>query len=173
MKGGKCGRWTSAPNRHVWNNHRTRHNSDCFEDRPRPQALPWRAAGVCPAVKVCHDSLRVHAATGTSLYNSGHPLVNQNRSPPGGPSGGNKTMKMDHEQQMAQAEEVLGESINEVGFAKGLFFGEYFDHKLLPYPDLKRDPRVEDMVARLREFCRDEIDAAAIDRDAEIPKCVI
>jgi len=82
-------------------------------------------------------------------------------------------MKMDHEQQMAQAEEVLGESINEVGFAKGLFFGEYFDHKLLPYPDLKRDPRVEDMVARLREFCRDEIDAAAIDRDAEIPKCVI
>jgi len=82
-------------------------------------------------------------------------------------------MKMDHEQQMAQAEEVLGDSINEVGFAKGLFFGEYLNHKLLPYPDLDRDPRADKMVEDLRQFCREHVDAAAIDRTAEIPQSVI
>ncbi len=82
-------------------------------------------------------------------------------------------MKMDHEQQMAQAEEVLGDSLAEVGFAKGLFFGEYLGNKLLPYPDLDADPRTDAMVAELARFCREEIDAAEIDRDAEIPQQVI
>lgn len=82
-------------------------------------------------------------------------------------------MKMDHEQQMRQAEEVLGERLQEVGFAKGLFFGEYFGHKLPPYPDLDRDPRTDGVVDQLRRFCREHIDAAAIDRDAEIPQSVI
>jgi acyl-CoA dehydrogenase family member 9 len=82
-------------------------------------------------------------------------------------------MKMDHEQQMAQAEEVLGDSLAEAGFAKGLFFGEYLGNKLLPYPDLDRDPRADAMVEHLRRFCREEVDAAAIDRDAEIPQRVI
>lgn len=82
-------------------------------------------------------------------------------------------MKMDHEQQMAQAEEVLGDRMHEVGFAKGLFFGQYLGHKLLPYPDLSTDPRADASVAELRRFCQDKIDAAAIDRDAEIPQRVI
>ena len=38
-------------------------------------------------------------------------------------------MKMDHEQQMAQAEEVLGDRMHEVGFAKGLFFGQYLSQQ--------------------------------------------
>ncbi len=82
-------------------------------------------------------------------------------------------MKMDHEQQMAQAEEVLGDRLHEVGFAKGLFFGQYLGKKLLPYPDLERDPRASKMVANLRRFCQEHIDAAAIDRDSEIPQRVI
>jgi alkylation response protein AidB-like acyl-CoA dehydrogenase len=82
-------------------------------------------------------------------------------------------MKMDHEQQMRQAEEVLGERMHEVGFAKGLFFGRYLGHKLLGYPDLNKDPRTAPKVAELRQFCREHIDAAAIDRDAEIPQSVI
>ena len=82
-------------------------------------------------------------------------------------------MKMDHEQQMAQAEEVLGEAIDEVGFAKGLFFGQSLDEKLLPYPNLDHDPRTDGMVASLKRYCQEEIDAAAIDRDAEIPQQVI
>jgi alkylation response protein AidB-like acyl-CoA dehydrogenase len=82
-------------------------------------------------------------------------------------------MKMDHEQQMAQAEEVIGDSINEIGFAKGLFFGDYLGSKLLPYPDLDRDPRADRMVADLKQFCREHVDAAAIDQGAEIPQHVI
>jgi acyl-CoA dehydrogenase family member 9 len=82
-------------------------------------------------------------------------------------------MKMDHEQQMAQAEEILGDRMHEVGFAKGLFFGEYFGNKLRPYPDLDRDARADAVVAELRNFCRDHIDAAAIDRNAEIPQSVV
>ena len=82
-------------------------------------------------------------------------------------------MKMDHEQQMAQAEEVLGDRLHEVGFAKGLFFGQYLGKKLLPYPNLERDPRATKMVADLRRYCHEHIDAAAIDRDSEIPQHVI
>jgi alkylation response protein AidB-like acyl-CoA dehydrogenase len=82
-------------------------------------------------------------------------------------------MKLDHEQQMAQAEEVLGDRLHEAGLAKGLFFGEYLGHKLPPYPDLDRDPRTAGVVAKLKDFCRDHIDAAAIDRNAEIPQSVI
>ena len=82
-------------------------------------------------------------------------------------------MKMDHEQQMAQAEEVLGERMHEVGFAKGLFFGRYLNGKLLPYPDLDHDPRTAAKVAELRAYCEQHIDAAAIDRDAEIPQSVV
>jgi alkylation response protein AidB-like acyl-CoA dehydrogenase len=82
-------------------------------------------------------------------------------------------MKMDHEQQMRQAEEVLGDRLHEVGFAKGLFFGEYLGQKLLRYPDLGRDPRTASVVAELRQFCREHIDAAAIDHNAEIPQSVV
>ncbi|HEX5442948.1 MAG TPA: acyl-CoA dehydrogenase family protein [Pirellulales bacterium] len=82
-------------------------------------------------------------------------------------------MKMDHEQQMAQAEEVLGDRMHEAGVAKGLFFGEYLGHKLPPYPELDRDSRTAGVVAELKAFCRDHVDAAAIDRNAEIPQDVI
>ena len=82
-------------------------------------------------------------------------------------------MKMDHEQQMAQAEEVLGDRMHETGFAKGLFFGQYLNNKLVPYPNVHRDPRADEVVANLRRYCAEEIDAAAIDREAEIPQRVI
>ena len=82
-------------------------------------------------------------------------------------------MKMDHEQQMREAEEILGDRMHAVGLAKGLFFGEYLGHKLLPYPDLNADPRTAPKVAELRKYCQEHIDAAAIDRDAEIPQRVV
>jgi acyl-CoA dehydrogenase family protein 9 len=82
-------------------------------------------------------------------------------------------MKMDHEQQMAQAEEVLGERMHAVGFAKGLFFGRYLNNRLLPYPDLNHDPRTAIKVAELRSYCQEHIDAAEIDRNAEIPQSVV
>ncbi|MDX1948662.1 MAG: acyl-CoA dehydrogenase family protein [Pirellulaceae bacterium] len=79
----------------------------------------------------------------------------------------------DRQQQIAQAEEILGDRLQMVGFAKGLFFGQFLHERLLPYPDLHRDPRADQLVADLRQFCAAEVDADKIDRQAEIPQSVI
>ncbi len=80
---------------------------------------------------------------------------------------------VDREKQMAQAEEVLGDRLQGLGFAKGLFFGQYLGAKLPPYPDLLADPRTNRAVADLADFCRQEVDPVAIDRNAEIPDEVV
>lgn len=77
------------------------------------------------------------------------------------------------EQQMKQAEEILGDRLEKVGFAKGLFFGQYLRDRLLPYPDLHADEEVNSFVARVQQFCDERIDPAAIDRRAEIPAEVV
>jgi acyl-CoA dehydrogenase family protein 9 len=79
----------------------------------------------------------------------------------------------DREKQLAEAEEILGDRLKEVGFVKGLFFGQYLSEQLLPYPDASRDWATTELAGRLREYCEKEIDAAAIDRQAEIPQRVI
>ena len=57
------------------------------------------------------------------------------------------------------------------GFAKALFRGEFRGESLFPYPELPESqrPAVEEAVAAVREFADTHIDAAAIDRDADIP----
>src|SRR6476661_5239886 len=79
----------------------------------------------------------------------------------------------DREKQLAQAEEVLGDRLKQVGFVKGLFFGQYLADRLLPYPDAAHDAATTDLAQRLREFCNREVDPVAIDRQAEIPQRVI
>jgi alkylation response protein AidB-like acyl-CoA dehydrogenase len=79
----------------------------------------------------------------------------------------------DRQQQIAQAEEILGDSLDTIGFAKGLFFGQHLGDKLLPYPNVTADEHVTDLVERLRAFCADQVDPVAIDRQAEIPQRVI
>jgi acyl-CoA dehydrogenase family protein 9 len=78
----------------------------------------------------------------------------------------------DREKQIAEAEALLGDSPAEVGFAKGLFFGQYLGNQLLPYPTVI-DEETSELVTELRKFCHEQIDAVAIDRDAEIPSSVI
>jgi acyl-CoA dehydrogenase family member 9 len=93
------------------------------------------------------------------------------------------------EEQMAQAEEILGQRLSQTGFAKGLFFGQYLADQLPPYPAIESSGKdVEDdgrqrserratgeweLVTRLRDFCRQRIDPRAIDQDAEIPRSVV
>ncbi len=79
----------------------------------------------------------------------------------------------DREKQLAEAEEILGDRLKEVGFVKGLFFGQYLGERLLPYPDASRDVATTELQGRLREYCAQEIDPVAIDRQAEIPQRVI
>jgi alkylation response protein AidB-like acyl-CoA dehydrogenase len=78
------------------------------------------------------------------------------------------------EQHKKQAEELLFTPA-ELGFAKTLFFGEFKAPLLFPYPELaaQEAARVEQTIAAVRQFCETHIDAAAIDRDAEIPQRVV
>jgi alkylation response protein AidB-like acyl-CoA dehydrogenase len=79
------------------------------------------------------------------------------------------------EQQKKQAEELLFSGPQTLGFAKGLFFGHFNAPLLFPYPQLGREETAvtERTIDEVRRFCQEHIDAAAIDRNAEIPQSVI
>src|SRR5207247_3709214 len=79
----------------------------------------------------------------------------------------------DREKQLAEAEEILGDRLKQLGFVKGLFFGQYLGERLLPYPDAAKDLATTELAQRLREFCIREVDPVAIDRNSEIPQSVI
>src|SRR5579875_420850 len=76
--------------------------------------------------------------------------------------------------QLRQAEELLGPSAA-ASFAKALFRGEFRGDVLFPYPELTEAerPSVEAAVEAVRAFAATHIDAAAIDREADIPSSVI
>ncbi|MGL4553849.1 MAG: acyl-CoA dehydrogenase family protein [Gemmataceae bacterium] len=79
------------------------------------------------------------------------------------------------DQQKKQAEELLFSGPQKLGFAKGLFFGQFNAPLLFPYPRLKpaEEATTRQALAEVRSFCDASIDAAAIDRDALIPQSVI
>src|SRR5689334_14081973 len=77
------------------------------------------------------------------------------------------------EKQIAEAEELLGDRLQNVGFAKGLFFGTFANRKLLPYPDLAADRDTTALADELKAYCQTEIDPVAIDREAIIPQRVV
>lgn len=79
----------------------------------------------------------------------------------------------DRTQQLQQAEQVLGEQPVPTGFVRGLFFGEFRDDRLPPYPDLAADEEGARRAAELARFCQEAIDPVAIDRQADIPRSVI
>ena len=79
--------------------------------------------------------------------------------------------KPDREQQIAEAEEMLGDRLSRMGLVKGLFFGDIVG-KLPAYP-VEADPQALELAGRLREFCREKIDPVSIDKNSEIPQPVI
>jgi alkylation response protein AidB-like acyl-CoA dehydrogenase len=78
-------------------------------------------------------------------------------------------------QQKKEAEELLFSGPQTLGFAKGLFFGQFNASLVFPYPQLKPEEREEvaQAVADVRRFAEEKIDPAAIDRNADIPPEVI
>ena len=78
-------------------------------------------------------------------------------------------------EQKKQAEELLFSEQVKLGFAKSLFFGQFQGSLLFPYADLapEEKPIVGQAVADVRAFAEAHIDAAAIDRNADIPRDVI
>src|SRR5262245_21493626 len=81
----------------------------------------------------------------------------------------------ERERQVRQAEELLFSEPSRAGFAKSLFRGEFRGDVLFPYPELPHGERaeVEAAVAEVRRFAESSIDAATIDRQADIPRSVI
>jgi alkylation response protein AidB-like acyl-CoA dehydrogenase len=81
----------------------------------------------------------------------------------------------EREQQFKQAEEILFAGAQKLGFANGLFFGHFNAAQIYPYPELKAEERdaVLKAVSDVRRFAHEKIEAAAIDRNAEIPAEVI
>ncbi|HEX4130826.1 MAG TPA: acyl-CoA dehydrogenase family protein [Pirellulales bacterium] len=77
------------------------------------------------------------------------------------------------DKQVAEAEELLGDSLHRAGFAKGLYFGRYLDERLMPYPPPAKLSAVDGLISQLRQFCREAIDPVAIDREAMIPDSVV
>ncbi len=76
---------------------------------------------------------------------------------------------------MEQAEELLFSGPATSGFAKALFQGEFRGQAIFPFPELPEDEQaiVDEAVAAVRDFADREIDAARIDREADIPRSVI
>jgi len=77
--------------------------------------------------------------------------------------------------QKKEAEDLLFSGPETLGFAKALFFGHFRSSLIFPYPVLPHATQagVDQAVAKVRQFANDHIDAAAIDREADIPRSVI
>jgi alkylation response protein AidB-like acyl-CoA dehydrogenase len=78
-------------------------------------------------------------------------------------------------EQKKQAEEILFSGPETLGFAKSLFFGHFQAPLVFPYPEIEPAERAaaDQAIAEVRQFAAEHIDAAAIDRNAEIPAEVV
>jgi alkylation response protein AidB-like acyl-CoA dehydrogenase len=79
------------------------------------------------------------------------------------------------QKEIQQAEELLFTGRQELGFAKGLFLGNFVADWAMPYPQLSdlQQAEVERAVTELREFLDQHLHPEEIDRQADIPREVI
>src|SRR5213595_42448 len=85
--------------------------------------------------------------------------------------------KLDAQRQkeIQQAEELLFAGPQALGFAKGLFQGHFVADWVMPYPRIPAAQQIEldETLSELRQFLDEHLDAAEIDRQADIPRSVI
>jgi acyl-CoA dehydrogenase family member 9 len=85
--------------------------------------------------------------------------------------------KLDAQRQkeIQQAEELLFGGPQALGFAKGLFQGHFVSDWVMPYPRIPAAQQIEldETLSELRKFLDEHLDAAEIDRQADIPRDVI
>src|SRR5881394_1743487 len=74
-----------------------------------------------------------------------------------------------------QAEELLFAGPQALGFAKGLFLGHFVSDWVMPYPRIPaaQQPELDKTLPEVRAMLDRELDATAIDRQADIPRNVI
>jgi alkylation response protein AidB-like acyl-CoA dehydrogenase len=83
--------------------------------------------------------------------------------------------EIQRQKEIQQAEELLFSGRQELGFAKGLFLGDFVADWAMPYPRLtdRQQAEVDAAVAELRLFLDQNLDSDAIDRNADIPRELI
>src|SRR5436309_567036 len=85
--------------------------------------------------------------------------------------------KLDAQRQkeIQQAEELLFAGPQALGFAKGLFQGHFVADWVTPYPrsPAAQQAELDNTLRELRRFLDEDLDAAEIDRQADIPRSVI
>ena len=74
--------------------------------------------------------------------------------------------------QIEQAQEMMGPDPETMGFMKNLFWGNFRDDLIFPYPEVAADEvaRCDQLLAELDAYLENEHPAMQIDRDQEIPK---
>ena len=79
------------------------------------------------------------------------------------------------QKEIQQAEELLFAGPQALGFAKGLFQGHFVSDWVMPYPRIPAAQQIEldETLSELRQFLDEHLDAAEIDRQADIPREVI
>ena len=79
------------------------------------------------------------------------------------------------QKEIQQAEELLFTGPQALGFVKGLFQGHFVSDWVMPYPRIPAAQQTElnRTLKELREFLDANLDAVAIDRNADIPREVI
>src|ERR1700719_1398097 len=85
------------------------------------------------------------------------------------------TTEAQRQKEIQQAEELLFAGPQAVGFAKGLFQGHFVSDWVMPYPRIAAAEQIEldETLSELRQFLDEHLDAAEIDRQADIPRDVI
>ena len=84
-------------------------------------------------------------------------------------------VEIQRQKEMQQAEELLFSGRQELGFAKGLFLGNFVADWVMPYPrlDSAKQTELETALADVREMLDRELDSNWIDRHADIPRNLI
>lgn len=77
--------------------------------------------------------------------------------------------------QIEQAQEMMGPDPETMGFMKNLFWGNFREELVFPYPevDAAEVARCDQLLARLDDYLENEHPAFQIDRDQEIPESAI
>ena len=77
--------------------------------------------------------------------------------------------------QIAKAQEMLGPDPSRMGFVKSMFWGNFREELLFPYPQVSSEEtaRCDQLLAALDEYLRNEHPSIQIDQEQEIPDWVI
>src|SRR5256714_1635587 len=83
--------------------------------------------------------------------------------------------EIQRQKEMQQAEELLFSGRQELGFAKGLFLGNFVADWVMPYPrlDAARQTELESALSEVRQMLDRDLDPDWIDRNADIPRHLI